>query len=308
MLSTQELPKKFAEVHGKKMAYVEAGGGPPVIFLHGNPTSSYLWRNILPVVAPHARCIAPDLIGMGDSEKIEGSNPARYGFLEHRRFLETLLGRLGVTENVVVVGHDWGGALAIDWARRHPESIRGICYFETTIRPREWSEVSPSDRSLFERLRSPEGEQMILQENAFVEVLLPRWVLRQLSEAEMNAYRRPFRNAGEDRRPMLTFPREILIGGEPSHMLPIIQANTDWMSTTNTPKLFISGDPGAIIFGALRDFCRTWPNQREATVRGKHYLQEDSPREIGQAVADWLRTLPCVHNSSAGTVHSAASS
>ncbi len=292
MLSTEEQPKKFVEIQGKKMAYVEVGSGPPVVFLHGNPTSSYLWRNILPVVAPHARCVAPDLIGMGDSEKLEGADPARYGFLEHRRYLEALLDRIGVGEDVILVGHDWGGALAIDWARRHVRSIRGICYFETTIRPRDWSEVSPSERSLFERLRSSDGEQMILQENAFVEVLLPRWILRQLAEAEMAAYRRPFLKAGEDRRPTLTFPREILIGGEPGHMLPIIQANTDWMSTSDTPKLFISGNPGAIVFGALRDFCRTWPNQREVTVCGKHYLQEDSPLEIGRAIVDWLATLP----------------
>lgn len=292
MLTTDEQPKKFIDIHGKRMAYVEAGDGPSVIFLHGNPTSSYLWRNILPVVAPHARCVAPDLIGMGDSEKLPGSDPSRYGFLEHRRYLDALFERLDLSRGVVLVGHDWGGALAIDWARRHPDSVRGVCYFETTIRPREWSEVNPSERALFEQLRSSEGERMILQENAFVEVLLPRWVSRQLSEAEMEAYRRPFRNAGEDRRPTLTFPREILIGGEPAHMLPIIQANTDWMSTTNTPKLFISGNPGAIVFGALRDFCRTWPNQREVTVRGKHYLQEDSPLEIGQAIVDWLATLP----------------
>ena len=292
MLTTDEQPKNFIEIHGKRMAYVEVGDGPPVIFLHGNPTSSYLWRNILPVVAPHARCVAPDLIGMGDSEKLPGSDPARYGFLEHRRFLDALFDHLDLSHGVVLVGHDWGGALAIDWARRYPASVRGVCYFETTIRPREWSEVNPSERALFEQLRSSEGEQMILQENAFVEVLLPRWVSRQLSDAEMEAYRRPFRNAGEDRRPTLTFPREILIGGEPGHMLPIIQANTDWMSTTDTPKLFISGDPGAIVFGALRDFCRTWPNQREVTVRGKHYLQEDSPLEIGQAIVDWLATLP----------------
>ncbi|WP_028219273.1 haloalkane dehalogenase [Paraburkholderia oxyphila] len=292
MFSIHEPPKNYIEVLGRKMAYVEAGDGLPVVFLHGNPTSSYLWRNILPVVAPHARCIAPDLIGMGDSEKLPGSDPARYGFQEHRRFLEALLDALGLDREVVLVGHDWGGALAIDWARRHPASVRGICYFETTIRPREWSEVNPSERALFEQLRSSRGEQMILQENAFVEVLLPRWVLRKLSEAEMEVYRRPFRNSGEDRRPTLTFPREILIGGEPAHMLPIIQANTDWMSTTETPKLFINGDPGAIVFGALRELCRTWPNQREVTVRGKHYLQEDSPLEIGQAIVDWLGTLP----------------
>lgn len=291
MLSTQEQPKRFAEVNGKKMAYVEEGSGPPVVFLHGNPTSSYIWRNILPVVAPHARCIAPDLIGMGDSDKLEGTDPARYSFLEHRRFLEAFLEKLGLTDKVVLVGHDWGGALAMDWAFRHPSSVRGITYFETSVRPRHWDEISPQARSFFERIRSAEGEQMALEENLFVEKQLPQWILRPLSEVEMSVYRRPFLKPGEDRRPTLTFPREILIGGKPQHMVPVIQGYSSWMAQNEVPKLFINGDPGAIIFGDVREFCRRWKNQKEVTVRGKHYLQEDSPHEIGNAIVEWLGAL-----------------
>jgi haloalkane dehalogenase len=291
MLSAKELPKKFRDVHGKRMAYVELGSGAPVVFLHGNPTSSYLWRNIMPMVAQDARCIAPDLIGMGDSEKLGGSDPNRYGFLQHRRYVEGLLEKLGIAENVVLVGHDWGGALSMDWACRHASAVRGIVYFETTVRPRNWDEFNPIQRGLFERLRSPEGEEMVLKGNVFVENLLPQWIIRQLSDEEMAVYRRPFLKPDEDRRPTLTFPREILIEGEPGHMLKIVQDYAHWMETTDAPKLFINGDPGAVIFGNLRDYCRTWNNQQEVTVRGRHFLQEDSPHEIGQAIVAWLASI-----------------
>lgn len=291
MFSTKELPKRFCDVHGKRMAYVELGSGPPVVFLHGNPTSSYIWRNIMPMVAQGARCIAPDLIGMGDSEKLEGADPARYGFLQHRRYVEDLLQKLGITDNVVLVGDDWGGALSMDWACRHPSAVRGIAYFETQVRPRDWDEFNPAARGLFERLRSTEGEEMVLQQNVFVENLLPQWVIRPLSNEELAVYRRPFLKSGEDRRPMLTFPREILLGGEPKHMLKIVQDYAHWMATSDTPKLFINGDPGAIIIGNLRDYCRTWKNQEEVTVRGRHHLQEDSPHEIARAIVSWLASI-----------------
>jgi haloalkane dehalogenase len=291
MFSTEELPKKFCDVHGKRMAYVELGSGAPVVFLHGNPTSSYIWRNIMPMVAQGARCIAPDLIGMGDSEKLEGTDPARYGFVQYRRYVEGLLEKLGITDNLVLVGEDWGGALSMDWACRHPGAARGIVYFETQLRPRNWDEFNPAARRLFERLRSPEGEEMVLQQNVFVESLLPQWIIRPLSDAEMAVYRRPFLTPGEDRRAMLTFPREILLGGEPKHMLKVVQDYAHWMATSDTPKLFINGDPGAIIIGNLRDYCRRWKNQREVTVRGRHHLQEDSPREIAQAIVSWLASI-----------------
>jgi haloalkane dehalogenase len=291
MFSSKELPKKFCDVHGKRMAYVELGSGPLVVFLHGNPTSSYVWRNIMPTVAQGARCIAPDLIGMGDSEKLGGSDPLRYGFLQHRRYVAGLFEKLGITENVVLVGEDWGGALSMDWACRHPSAARGIVYFETQVRPRDWDEFNPAARRLFERLRSPEGEEMVLQQNVLIETLLRQWIIRPLSEEEMAVYRRPFLNPGEDRRSMLTFPREILLAGEPKHMLRGVRDYAHWMATSDIPKLFINGDPGAIIRGTVRDYCRTWNNQQEVTVRGRHHLQEDSPREIGQAIVAWLASI-----------------
>jgi haloalkane dehalogenase len=292
MFPTEELPKQFCEVFGKQMAYSELGSGPPVVFLHGNPASSYLWRNVMPHVAPLARCVAPDLIGMGDSEKLPGIDPDRYGFLEHRRFVDGLLDKLGVTKDVVLVGHDWGGALAMDWARRNPETMRGIVYFETMVRPRSWDEMDQSARSVFERLRSPAGEEMVLKDNVFVEKLFPARILRSLSESEMAVYRRPYLQPGEDRRPTLQFPREIPVDGAPEHTARIVKDYGDWMGANDVPKLLIIGDPGAILTGNLLEFCRQWRNQQEVTVRGSHFLQEDSPHEIGQAIARWLANLP----------------
>jgi haloalkane dehalogenase len=291
MLSADEPPKRVQPVFGKRMAYVEIGRGAPIVFLHGNPASSYMWRNIMPHVAPQARCIAPDLIGMGDSEKLDGTDPARYGFLAHRRYLDELLTRLEADRDVVLVGQDWGGALAMDWGRRHPDRIRGIVYMETFFRPRTWEEMDPAQRRTFERLRSPEGEQLVLVENVFVEKMLPSRILRRLSEAEMAVYRRPYLTPGEDRRPTLTFPRELAVGGEPAPMVELIRDYGHWMATSAAPKLFVNGDPGAIVTGGIRELCRGWKNQEEVTVRGNHFLQEDSPDEIGQAIAGWLQRL-----------------
>jgi haloalkane dehalogenase len=304
--SSKEPPKRFAEIRDKQMAYVEMGSGAPVVFLHGNPASSYIWRNIMPHVAPFGRCIAPDLIGMGDSDKLEGTDPDRYGFLAHRRFVDALLTTLAADQNVVLIGQDWGGALALDWATRHPRATCGVVYFETFVRPRRWDEMDPAVRSLFERLRSPKGEEMVLRDNVFVEKLLASRILRPLSEAEMAVYRRPYLNPGEDRRPTLAFPRELAIDGEPAHMAQINQDYADWMATSDIPKLFINGDPGAILVGDMREFCRTWKNQTEVTVRGRHFLQEDSPNEIGHAIADWLRKLPSRASVQTGEKHASS--
>jgi haloalkane dehalogenase len=288
MFPIEEPAKQFREVFGRKMAWSELGSGPPVVFLHGNPVSSYIWRNIMPHVAPHARCIAPDLIGMGDSEKLEGTDPDRYDFSQHRRFVDALLEQLNVTNDVVFVGHDWGGALAMDWARRHPHAIRGIVYFETMVRPRSWHEMDQSARDLFERLRSPEGEELVLKDNVFIEKILPARISRSLTDAEMTVYRRPYLRPGEDRRPTLQFPREIPIDGAPAYTARVVKDYSDWMAANDIPKLLINGDPGTILTGDLLEFCRSWRNQEEVTVRGKHFLQEDSPHEIGQAIAHWL--------------------
>jgi haloalkane dehalogenase len=273
------------------MAYVETGSGDPIVFLHGNPTSSYLWRNVIPHVEALGRCIAPDLIGMGDSDKLEPSGPQRYRFVEHRQYLDELLATLGVSENVTFVGHDWGSALGFDWANRHRSAVKGVAYMEALVRPLSWAQWPEAGREIFRAFRSPAGEEMVLQRNLFVEAVLPASVLRDLGDAEMEVYRRPYREPGESRRPTLTWPREIPFEGQPADVTEILESYAAWLSTSDLPKLFINAEPGAILVGDHREFCRRWPNQREVTVEGIHFVQEDSPREIGLALAEWVPTL-----------------
>lgn len=292
MISAREHPKKRIDVLGKTMAYVEMGEGDPIVFQHGNPTSSYLWRNIMPHLAGQGRCIAVDLIGMGDSDKLEDSGPDRYTFLEHREYLDAALKQLGVGNNVTFVIHDWGSALGFDWARRHPGSVKGIAYMEAIVRPvATWDDWPEAARRVFQGFRSPAGEDMVLEKNVFVERVLPGSILRKLSEEEMEIYRRPFLQAGEDRRPTLTWPRQIPIAGEPAEVVQLVQDYADWLSESDVPKLFINAEPGAILIGPQREFCRSWPAQQEVTVSGNHFLQEDSPDEIGQAISGWLREI-----------------
>ena len=293
MISPDErYAKQYAEVLGHRMAYVELGEGNPIVFLHGNPTSSYLWRNVIPHLSDLGRCIAPDLIGMGDSDKLEPSGPDRYRFVEHRRFLDALFDTLGVHQNVVFVTHDWGSALAFDWANRHRDAVKAFAYMEALVGPLLWKEWPEIARGIFQAFRSPDGESMVLEKNVFVENVLPASVQRELSAAEMDVYRRPYLEPGEARRPTLTWPREIPLDGEPKDVHEIMQGYAEWLSQSELPKLFINADPGTILVGPQRDFCRSWPNQTEVTVRGIHFIQEDSPDEIGRAIAGWLRDLP----------------
>ncbi len=291
-MMTDVLPyrKSYSTVFDRKMAYIATGSGDPIIFLHGNPTSSFLWRNILPHVEPCGRCIAPDLIGMGDSEKLPDSGPGSYTFVEHRHYLDGLLERLGVERSAVLVGHDWGSVLAFDWARRHPDAVRGLAYMEALVQPVSWDQWSPGTRAFIQRVRSAEGERLILDENRFVEWLLPQRVLRTLTDAEMNEYRRPFREAGEARRPMLTWPRQLPIEGEPADVVDIVRANGAWLAASPVPKLFIRADPGTISMDEIQ-FSRSWTNTTEAAVRGLHFIQEDSPDEIGKALVSWFASL-----------------
>jgi len=289
----ERYEKKSAEVLGKRMAYVEAGAGDPIVLLHGNPTSSYLWRNIIPHLEGLGRCIAPDLIGMGDSEKLDAPGPDAYRFVEHRRYLDGLLEALDVARDVTFVVHDWGSALGFDWANRHRDAVKGIAYTEAIVAPIDsWDSWPKAARSIFQGFRSEKGEQMVLEQNLFIEAVLPTSIIRKLSDEEMGVYRRPFASPGEDRRPTLTWPRQIPIEGEPADVTAIAQAYSEWLAACDLPKLFINADPGAILTGAVREFCRSWPNQTEVTVRGSHFIQEDSPDEIGQAIASWLAKLP----------------
>ncbi|MEM7410189.1 MAG: haloalkane dehalogenase [Myxococcota bacterium] len=289
MISPDErYEKKRIEVLGQEMAYVEVGSGDPIVFQHGNPTSSYLWRNIIPHLEGHGRCIAPDLVGMGDSAKLPDSGPERYTFTEHARYFEALLEALDVRERVTFVIHDWGSALGFDWARRHPDAVRGIAYMEAIVCPMSWEHWPEGAKGVFQGFRSPAGEQMILEKNVFVENVLPGSVLRGLTDAEMDVYRRPFANPGEDRRPTLTWPRQLPIDGEPADIVALSTQYADWLGQSPVPKLFINAEPGAILTGPQRERCRSWPNQTEVTVAGSHFVQEDSPDEIGAAVAEWL--------------------
>ncbi|MEQ1887784.1 MAG: haloalkane dehalogenase [Alphaproteobacteria bacterium] len=287
--SNQPYPKKFARVNAKQMAYVETGAGDPIVFLHGNPTSSYLWRNIIPYAEKLGRCIAPDLIGMGDSDKLDNSGPDRYRFIEHREYLDELLSVLGVKERVTLVIHDWGSALGFDWANRRRASMRGIAYMEAIVHPMLWEDWPYTP--IFRSMRSEAGDEIVLQKNIFVERILPGSVLRKLGDAEMAEYRRPFARPGEDRRPTLTWPRQIPLGGEPADVAAIVADYAAWLQTSQLPKLLVNADPGGILVGPHLAFCRTWPNQTEVTVKGSHFIQEDSPHEIGAALAAWLQRL-----------------
>ena len=289
-LSTQAHPKKFIEVKGRKMAYVELGdpNGRPIIFQHGNPTSSYLWRNIMPHLAQLGRCIALDLIGMGDSEKLP-DEPDSYSFATHSAYFEAALEALGVTQNAVLVIHDWGSALGFHYTANHSERVAAICYMEGIVTPiASWDDWPEGARNIFQAFRSEAGEDVVLEKNVFVERVLPGSVIRGLSDAEMEVYRAPFREPGETRRPTLSWPRDIPIAGEPPHMVALVGDYAAFMAETSIPKLFINADPGSILTGAARDFCRSWKNQTEITVSGTHFIQEDSPHEIGEAIRTWM--------------------
>ena len=284
------LTKQTTTVNGTTMAWHERGEGDAIVFLHGNPTSSYLWRNVLPHLESQGRCIAPDLVGQGDSGKLDDQSPGTYRFVDHRRYLDGLLDELDLGDRVTLVVHDWGSALGFDWANRHRDRVAGICYMEAIVRPVSWDEWPDAATSIFQAFRSEAGEEMVIDKNIFVDVVLPASILRDLTDEEMTEYRRPFLEPA-DRRPTLTWPREIPISGEPADMVKIVGDYAEWLSESDVPKLFINADPGAILIGPQRDFCRQWPNQTEVTVAGNHFIQEDSPDEIGAAIAQWRATF-----------------
>ncbi|MGH9577575.1 MAG: haloalkane dehalogenase [Terriglobales bacterium] len=281
-------PRQRVKLLGTEMAYVDAGSGDPIVFLHGNPTSSYLWRNVIPHLAPLARCLAPDLIGMGDSGK---SSTGSYRFVDHAKHLDAWFDAVGIREKVTLVVHDWGSALGFHWAHRNQNAVKGVAYMEAIVRPLNWTQWPEAARRIFEGLRSPAGEDMVLKQNAFVERILPGSIIRKLTAEELDAYRRPYREPGESRRPTLTWPREIPIDGQPPDVAAIVTACAEWLAKSPLAKLLIVADPGAILRGEQLEFCRKWHNQREVTVKGTHFVQEDSPDEIGAALAGFVRGL-----------------
>ncbi len=291
MISSVEPEKKFIEINGKRMGYVETGSGDPIVFQHGNPTSSYLWRNIMPLLSDQGRCIAVDLIGMGDSDKLDNSGPESYRYVEHRDYLFAAWEALGVRDKVTFVIHDWGSALGFDWAFQHPDAVLGIAYMEAIVRPITWDNWPEPAKEVFQGFRSDAGESMVLEKNIFVERVLPASIMRELTDEEMAVYRRPYLQPGEDRRPTLTWPRQIPIEGEPLDVHDIVDAYSQWLAENDLPKLFVNAEPGSILIGSQREFCRGFKNQTEVTVPGLHFIQEDSPDEIGNAIAEWRRDI-----------------
>jgi haloalkane dehalogenase len=280
---------QYRDVHGKRMAYVDEGDGEAIVFAHGNPTSSYLWRNVMPHLEGLGRLVAADLIGMGGSDKLHPSGPDRYHYAEQRDYLFALWDILDLGDNVTLVLHDWGSALGFDWASRHRDRVRGIAFMEAIVTPLSWAEFPDNVRELFRGFRSTDGERMVLEHNIFVEDVLPAQIQRTLSEDEMEHYRQPFVNPGEDRRPTLSWPRNVPIDGEPADVVTVVKRYRDWLAESDVPKLFINAEPGAVVRGRIRELIRTWPNLTETTITGGHFVQEDSPDEIGTAVADFVR-------------------
>ena len=283
--------KKRVEIKGRGMACIDVGEGPAIVFQHGNPTSSYLWRNVMPHCEGLGRLVACDLIGMGDSDKLPDSGPSRYTYTEQRDYLFALWDKLALGSNIVLVLHDWGSALGFEWARKNADRVAGIAYMEAIVTPVTWADWPENARRVFQGFRSDGGEEMVLVKNTFVERVLPGSVMRKMSDEEMAEYRRPFANPGEDRRPTLTWPRQIPIEGQPADVVAVVEDYSAWLAASKMPKLFINADPGSILVGRQREVCRTWPNQTEVTVKGLHFIQEDSPDEIGRAVTDFVRRV-----------------
>jgi haloalkane dehalogenase len=275
-------PRQRIRVLDSEMSYVDTGAGDPIVFLHGNPTSSYLWRNVIPYVSGYGRCLAPDLIGMGQS----GKSPTNaYRFADHARYLDAWFDALGLTRDVTLVLHDWGSALGFYRAFRHPEQIKAIAYMEAILLPRRWADFPNGRDAMFRAMRSADGERLVLNENFFIETVLPKSIIRQLSAQEMDAYRAPFRDRAA-RLPTLIWPRELPIEGEPADVAALVTQYGQWLAQSRI--LFIAAEPGSILVGRALDFCRQWPNQRETMVRGIHFIQEDSPDEIGAALRDFV--------------------
>ena len=286
------LKKQKISINNKNIAYVESGSGEPIIFLHGNPTSSYLWRNITPHLESQGRCICIDLIGMGDSDKLDNPDENSYQFEEHYHYVNAAIESLTNGENTTFVIHDWGSALGFNWCYHNPDSVKGIAYMEAIVKEMTWEDWGDEAKGIFQGFRSDAGESLVLEKNYFVERVLPGSIIRRLRDEEIEEYRRPFLNPGEDRRPTLSWPREIPIEGQPANVCEIVNQYAEWMQTNDIPKLFINAEPGAITTGRIRDFCRSWKNQTEVTVKGIHFIQEDSPDDIGKAISTWYKNIP----------------
>jgi len=284
--------KKFMTVNGQRMAYIDEGEGDAIVFSHGNPTSSYLWRNIMPACRGLGRLVACDLIGQGDSDKLPKSGPDRYDYLEQRSFIHALWDQLDLGDKIIFVVHDWGSALGFDYASKHADRVQGIAYMESIVMPLEWSDISVSLRPAFQALRSPAGDAMVLQENFFVENILFGSIQRPISDVVKAEYRRPFLNAGEDRRPTLDWPRQLPIAGEPGDVVEAVKDYSRWLATSRVPKLYFHATPGVLDQSPNQvAFCRSFSNQEEIQVEGSHYIPEEAPEVVAPALAAFVRRL-----------------
>ena len=283
------MNKKFIKIKNKNIAYVDEGEGNTLLFIHGNPTSSYLWRNIISSLKNKFRCIAPDLIGMGDSDKLDLVDNNSYSFKEHKSWLKIFIEEMQFNEKIILVSHDWGSALGFDYAKEHPDDIEGIVYMEAIVCPLTWNDWPYNAKKIFQLMRSEAGEELILEKNFFVEKILPSSIIRKLSDEEMSNYRKPFLNEGTDRQPTLSWPRQIPIDNTPETVNEIVKKYSEFMSNNNIKKLFINAEPGSILIGRQRDFCRKWKNQKEVTVKGIHFIQEDSPQDISNEIDIWIK-------------------
>ena len=285
------MTKKYKEILGKQMAYLDEGSGQSIVFLHGNPASSFLWRNITPFVKDLGRVVVPDLIGMGDSEKLDGIDNPDYKYHGQYKYLSTLLDSLDLGNEINLVIHDWGSAMGFQYARENPDRIKSISFMEAIVMPLTWNNWPENARNIFQLMRSEVGEEIVLEKNIFVEKILLNDSANGFSEDERAEYIRPFQNSGEDRRPTLTWPRQIPVDGEPQEVIDEVIKNGEFHKNSNTPKLFINADPGSILVGDQREFVRSWKNLQEVTVKGNHFIQEHSPNEIGAAIKDFLDSL-----------------
>jgi len=283
--------KKYQEIRNKKMAYVDVGSGDTFLFLHGNPTSSYLWRNIAPHVEDLGRVVIPDLIGMGDSDKLDGVDNEGYKYHGQYGYLTELFDQLDLGNNIHLIIHDWGSAMGFQFARENPDRIKSITYMEAIVMPLTWEQWPDAATKIFGLFRSEAGEELVLEKNFFVERILLADSATGYTDEEKAEYIRPFINAGEDRRPTLTWPRQIPLDGDPSEVVEEVRKNSEFHKDSEIPKLFINADPGSILVGEQREFARTWKNQTEVTVSGNHFVQEDSSEEIGSALRNFVKAL-----------------
>jgi len=282
------MPEHDLSILDSTIHYRDSGAGKPIVFLHGNPTSSYLWRNVIPRLEGDGRCLAPDLIGMGQS----GKPAVDYRFVDHVRYLDAWFDAFALSD-ITLVLHDWGSALGFHWAARNPRRVAAIAFMEAIVKPLTWPEWPEQARDVFRGFRTPGvGEKLIFEKNVFIENVLPGSILRKLTDAEMDAYRAPFVDP-KSRTPMWRWPNEIPLEGEPKDVVDIVTAYGKWLGESDVPKLLLAFEPGAILGAELVEYCAD--HFRNLEVRslgeGSHFVQEDQPEAIGDAIREWRRRV-----------------